>query len=511
MRLTNVQHTDSAGNNIGSYVYQYDPGNRLTSETDNGTTTSYQYDTDSELTQAGTATYGYDANGNRTNTGYTTGTGNELTNDGTWTYTYNNEGNLTKKSKGASAETWTYAYDSLNHLVSAKDAGTDGGTTLTLVTYVYDVLGNRIEEDAWTQSGGTTTVSRYAYDGSNVWADLNGSNALTMRRLYLDGVDQPFARIDSSGNAGWYLQDHLGSTRDIENYAGTMVLDHLDYDAYGSITNDTNSANGDRMKYAAGAYDSYTGLEQFRERWYDPKTGRWTSQDPLGFAAGDNNLYRYVNNNAVNLVDPTGLEETHELRNIKVLINDDTQGYMNVLWTTKSITAEFYPYYKNVGEFVDHFKFDHLNWYQVAIEDTDPPTSATTKKKCVPPYIDPPAGGYEDVLKQWEDDYPWFNNEVDPPKGRKAKMIPEGYGYDRSSKVFRFTDSLRSPNDATVVFKTWLVALDKDKKAKQCLTGFTWKWTQKNGQTDITDVKALKDPPSKDEYDNLLETGGFSK
>jgi RHS repeat-associated protein len=322
MRLTNLQHTDSAGANVGSYVYAYDPGNRLTSETDNGTTTSYQYDAGSELTQAGSVTYGYDATGNRKNTGYTTGTGNELTNDGAWTYTYDNEGNLTKKSKGASAETWTYGYDSLNHLVSAKDASTDGGTTLTLVTYVYDVHGNRIEEDAWTQSGGTTTVSRYAYDGLNVWADLNASNALVMRRLYLDGVDQPFARIDSSGTAAWYLPDHLGSERDIENYAGTMVLDHMDYDAYGNITNETNPANGDPYKYAGGVYDSYTGLEQFGERWYDPKSGRWTTQDPLGFGGGDDNVYRYVGNSPTNQTDPLGLAVCVK----KITVTDQGKG-----------------------------------------------------------------------------------------------------------------------------------------------------------------------------------------
>jgi RHS repeat-associated protein len=308
MRLTNLQHTDSGGNNIGSYVYNYDPGNRLTSETDNGTTTSYQYDAGNELTQAGSATYGYDANGNRTNTGYTTGAGNELTNDGTWTYTYDNEGNLTKKSKGSNAETWTYGYDSLNHLVSAKDAATDGGTTLTLVTYVYDVLGNRIEEDAWTQSGGTTTVSRYAYDGLNVWADLNGSNALVMRRLYLDGVDQPFARIDSGGTAAWYLPDHLGSERDIENYAGTTALDQVTYDAYGNITNETNTANGDRYKYTAREFDTYTGLQFNRGRDYNPSTGRWDEQDPLGFDAGDSNLYRYVENAPTIITDPNGLD-----------------------------------------------------------------------------------------------------------------------------------------------------------------------------------------------------------
>src|SRR2546421_515233 len=41
---------------------------------------------------------------------------------------------------------------------------------------------------------------------------------------------------------------------------------------------------------------------------YDPKTGRWISQDPLGFTAGDTNLYRYVGNSPTNATDPRGLE-----------------------------------------------------------------------------------------------------------------------------------------------------------------------------------------------------------
>jgi hypothetical protein len=43
-----------------------------------------------------------------------------------------------------------------------------------------------------------------------------------------------------------------------------------------------------------------------RARYLDPTTGRWTTQDPLGFAAGDANLYRYVGNTPTLLVDPSG-------------------------------------------------------------------------------------------------------------------------------------------------------------------------------------------------------------
>jgi YD repeat-containing protein len=105
-RLTHLTELTGSSVNMSNFTYAYDAANRLTSEQLNGTTTGYQYDDASQLTQAGAATFGYDAAGNRNNTGYQTNPGNQMTNDGVWTYTYDFEGNITKKSKGASAETW---------------------------------------------------------------------------------------------------------------------------------------------------------------------------------------------------------------------------------------------------------------------------------------------------------------------------------------------------------------------------------------------------------------------
>ena len=48
-------------------------------------------------------------------------------------------------------------------------------------------------------------------------------------------------------------------------------------------------------------------MQQNGERWYDAITGRWLSQDPTGYGAGDANLYRYVGNGPANAVDPAGL------------------------------------------------------------------------------------------------------------------------------------------------------------------------------------------------------------
>lgn len=41
---------------------------------------------------------------------------------------------------------------------------------------------------------------------------------------------------------------------------------------------------------------------------YDPTIGRWLTEDPIGFAAGDANLYRYAGNGQTNARDPSGME-----------------------------------------------------------------------------------------------------------------------------------------------------------------------------------------------------------
>jgi len=44
----------------------------------------------------------------------------------------------------------------------------------------------------------------------------------------------------------------------------------------------------------------------YRARMYDPKLGRFISEDPIGFAGGDINLYGYVANQPTKFTDPNG-------------------------------------------------------------------------------------------------------------------------------------------------------------------------------------------------------------
>jgi RHS repeat-associated protein len=78
------------------------------------------------------------------------------------------------------------------------------------------------------------------------------------------------------------------------------------YDAWGHITNTPNATYRGWYAWTGRMFDVETDLQYNRARWYDPNTGRWLTQDPMGFDAGDSNLYRYACNGPVGADDPTG-------------------------------------------------------------------------------------------------------------------------------------------------------------------------------------------------------------
>ena len=288
------------------------------SETQGGVTTStvFGYDANNQLVSAGTTVYAYDPNGNAAKTGDVVGTDNQLLSDGTYNYTYDANGNEITKTNIATGDKWTYGYNSFNQMTTAVDK-TSAGAVETSATYKYDVYGNRIEKDVTT--GSVTTVQRYAYDGWNpaqpsavgtenfgVWADLTGSNTVATRYLDGDGLDQELGRIDVNMTY-WTLTDRQNSVRDVINNAGA-VKDSIAYDAYGNITSETNSTYRGNYAWTGRQLDAETKLQYNRARYYDSTTGRWITQDPMGFDAGDSNLYRYVNNAPTRWTDPSGKE-----------------------------------------------------------------------------------------------------------------------------------------------------------------------------------------------------------
>ncbi|GIW95453.1 MAG: hypothetical protein KatS3mg110_3494 [Pirellulaceae bacterium] len=86
------------------------------------------------------------------------------------------------------------------------------------------------------------------------------------------------------------------------------MVNHLRYEAFGRITSETNAAVDFLFAFTGRERDEESGLFYYRARYYDPAVGRFISEDPLGFAAGDGNLARYVRNAPSALSDPLGQE-----------------------------------------------------------------------------------------------------------------------------------------------------------------------------------------------------------
>jgi RHS repeat-associated protein len=116
----------------------------------------------------------------------------------------------------------------------------------------------------------------------------------------------------TGGRLDWYLTDHLGSVRDIASVSGS-VTNHITYTSFGEILSESTPSNGDRWTFTARELE-LSGEMQYRA--YSPATGRFQSNDPIGFSAGDRNLGRYVSNTASSLIDPLGLKTSHTVGRI---------------------------------------------------------------------------------------------------------------------------------------------------------------------------------------------------
>jgi RHS repeat-associated protein len=79
------------------------------------------------------------------------------------------------------------------------------------------------------------------------------------------------------------------------------------YNAYGKLVSETNSAVDLIFGFTGKQLDEATGLQHNLFRWYDSNLGQWLSEDPISFAAGDENVRRYVGNRIVSDSDIFGL------------------------------------------------------------------------------------------------------------------------------------------------------------------------------------------------------------
>ncbi|OCG47550.1 hypothetical protein A9G35_03515 [Gilliamella sp. Choc5-1] len=135
--------------------------------------------------------------------------------------------------------------------------------------------------------------------------------------IYEPDSHRPLAQI--LGKAGqseklktyWYQNNYLGTPHRLTDSLGDTVYE-CEYSAYGEITHEhwpqaeNNIKPINPLRFQGQYFDEETGLHYNINRYYDPFTGRYITQDPLGILGGLNS-YQYAGSDPINWVDPLGL------------------------------------------------------------------------------------------------------------------------------------------------------------------------------------------------------------
>jgi len=309
--------------------FAYDEAGRRTSLTlPNGIVVNYTYDAGSQLkaisyqkdgAALGDLGYGYDLAGRRVGlSGSFARTGlpdevstavynanNQLTQWGSATLTYDANGNT--QAAGANSYTW----NARNQLAAASGA-----------SFTYDAVGRRLGK---TASG---IATNYIYDGANPVQELAGSTPVA--NLLTGELDEYFLRTETTGSAS-FLTDALGGTVALADETGALTT-HYTYEPFGK-TAVTGAGTTNSFAFTGRELDA-TGLYYHRARYYSPTMGRFISEDPIGLAAGDGNLYAYVGNDPNDFADPFGLDKNKRrdsdcVNGLKRLVLSDVGKYID--------------------------------------------------------------------------------------------------------------------------------------------------------------------------------------
>ncbi|MFJ7415614.1 RHS repeat-associated core domain-containing protein [Streptomyces sp. NPDC098077] len=214
-------------------------------------------------------------------TGAVFGKDNRITTYGGRSFTYDADGQL--KNDGLRSYTW-----------NARGQLTGLNRTGQSSSFGYEPFGTR---NSKTVAEGQT---KFLTDGSNpaVEQDISGSTKATVA---MSGLDEFLTRTEGA-KTQVYLTDALGTVLGLADPDGTIATKYT-YDPNGqSTTSGTVSSNPYTF---TGRENDGTGLLFYRARYYDPQTGRFISQDPIGQAGGIN-LYQYALSSPTTYTDPTG-------------------------------------------------------------------------------------------------------------------------------------------------------------------------------------------------------------
>jgi RHS repeat-associated protein len=212
-------------------------------------------------------------------------------------YVYDANGNLIQKNENG--QTWAYEWNAENQLVRILLDDNE------IQRFAYDPLGRRIEI---THSAiGNALPTGMVYDGQDILRRTSGdtfSGPVPVYFIHGPGIDEPLAEQDQLGTLTFLHADGLGSIVAQSSASGELTSTFR-YDAWGNIEAGAVTTYG----FTGREWDGYSGLYYYRARYYDPKAGRFISEDPIGLHGGLN-LYSYGANSPARFTDPSGLKIT---------------------------------------------------------------------------------------------------------------------------------------------------------------------------------------------------------
>lgn len=284
------QLTKATNYNGDTYDYKYDNGWNLDHRKVNGVTQEFTTNTKNELIEVpvpGSGTPGvpvHDSNGNMTHDGI----------DGDYTYDAENRLISAIWNNGSVNLKEVYFYDGLSRLrYTWKYQEVIPNTGIWSYTggklYLYDGMVLIQERDI----NNTTINATYTY-GKDVSGSIHGAGGI-------GGI----LAADLGGTTAYYHSDGTGNITRLVNSSGT-VLATYEYDPFGNISSQSGSlATTNRMKFSS-KMEMENGNYYYGYRFYSPYFQRWLNRDPLG-ETGGLNLYGFVGNSTMMMVDPYGL------------------------------------------------------------------------------------------------------------------------------------------------------------------------------------------------------------
>jgi RHS repeat-associated protein len=295
--------TNKLGNTpISEFIYGRDvPTRQITSWSQQaGAQTpaiySFTYDLVDQLTAASvsesgnvvkTFGYSYDPSSNRLT---------EQVDATTRQFSYNALNELTSVEGDASPPA-TYQWDAENRLISVISGNQN-------TEFTYDGLGRRVGIRSLV-NGAEMSNRHFVWCGYEICEERTPAG-IVLKRYFLQGM-----KVESGATAGdyFYSLDHLGSIREVTDGGGNVRASYA-YDPYGRQTKQNGDLDAEFAFTMMFWATETAGFNLTKFRAYDPVTGRWLSRDPLDNAEVSQgvNLYTYVNNNPVNLIDPLGLK-----------------------------------------------------------------------------------------------------------------------------------------------------------------------------------------------------------